>query len=148
MTQRVALACQLPHEVLEKFSEQFHLELIAGSGPGQRPSRHEILAALDGCDALIVAPPIQVDQPLLDGCPETVRAIGTYSVGHDHIDLAACRAKGMPVSLYARRAHRRCRGNRDTADARRRAACCGVRSSGALREVDRLDPRHSLWARA
>jgi lactate dehydrogenase-like 2-hydroxyacid dehydrogenase len=99
MTQRVALACQLPSEVLENFSEQFHLELIAGSGPGQRPSRHEILAALEGCDALVVAPPVQVDQPLLDGCPESVRAIGTYSVGHDHIDLVACRAKGMPV-LY------------------------------------------------
>ncbi len=96
---RVALACQLPSEVLEKFSEQFHLELIAGSGPGQRPSRSEILAALDGCDALVIAPPIQVDQPLLDGCPESVLTIGTYSVGHDHIDLAACRAKGMPV-LY------------------------------------------------
>jgi lactate dehydrogenase-like 2-hydroxyacid dehydrogenase len=99
MRQRIALACELPAEVLQKFSENFDLELIAGAGPGRRPSRPEILAALDGCDALVIAPPVRVDQPLLDGCPASVQVIGTYSVGHDHVDLAACKAKGLPV-LY------------------------------------------------
>lgn len=97
MMRRVALACELPPEVEAEFSKHFDLRMISVREPEQRPSRQDILDSLDGCEALVVAPPTRVDQLLIDGCPASVKAIGTYSVGHDHIDLAASKAKGLTV---------------------------------------------------
>ena len=38
-----------------------------------------------------------IDKALLAALPPCVRTIATYSVGHDHIDLAAARARGIAV---------------------------------------------------
>src|SRR5438477_384396 len=51
----------------------------------------------DGPDVLLLGPPVLVDHTLLSRLPPSIRAIATYSVGLDHIDLDAVRASGLPL---------------------------------------------------
>jgi glyoxylate reductase len=48
-------------------------------------------------DVLLLSPPIRVDATFLAGLPASVKALATYSVGLDHIDLDAVRARGLPL---------------------------------------------------
>jgi gluconate 2-dehydrogenase len=49
------------------------------------------------CDALFVVATDRVDAALLDACPR-LRIVATGSVGHNHVDLAACAARGIVVT--------------------------------------------------
>ena len=53
-------------------------------------------AALPEADALLCLLTDRVDAALLDAAPN-LRVVGTVSVGHDHVDLAACAARGITV---------------------------------------------------
>ena len=46
---------------------------------------------------LVSATQDRLDAALFAGLPDSIRAIATYSVGHDHIDLQAARARGIAV---------------------------------------------------
>tara|TARA_R110000782_G_scaffold29959_3_gene74381 strand:- start:2083 stop:3036 length:954 start_codon:yes stop_codon:yes gene_type:complete len=48
-------------------------------------------------DVLLLSPPVRVDAAFLAGLPASVGALATYSVGLDHIDLDAVRARGLPL---------------------------------------------------
>jgi glyoxylate reductase len=52
--------------------------------------------ALARADALLCVLTDRVDAALLATAPR-LRAVGTVSVGHDHVDLAACAARGVAV---------------------------------------------------
>lgn len=56
-------------------------------------------ASLDGLkpDVLLLTPPIRVDADFLASLPASIRAIATYSVGLDHVDIEAVRASGLPL---------------------------------------------------
>lgn len=55
------------------------------------------LAAAHGADGILLTPTERMDKAAIDGLPAGVRAIATFSVGYDHIDLAAARARGLAV---------------------------------------------------
>lgn len=68
--------------------------------PDERTLRPEeiIHQARDhAADTLLVMAMDQIDADLIAALPESVRAIATYSVGHDHIDLKAAKARGIIV---------------------------------------------------
>jgi lactate dehydrogenase-like 2-hydroxyacid dehydrogenase len=48
-------------------------------------------------DALLCSPGDQLNAAAITALAPTVRVIGTFSVGFDHIDLAAARARNIPV---------------------------------------------------
>ena len=52
--------------------------------------------ALPEADALLCLLTDRVDAALLDTAPR-LRVVGTVSAGHDHVDLAACAARGVAV---------------------------------------------------
>ncbi len=54
-------------------------------------------AAALGADVLMVMAMDRIDAALIEALPGTVRVIATYSVGHEHIDLQAARARGIAV---------------------------------------------------
>lgn len=60
-------------------------------------TRDDILARAEGCAGLVVTGTDSVDAALIDALPDSLRAIATVSVGHDHIDLRAARARGIRV---------------------------------------------------
>lgn len=51
-----------------------------------------------GMDALLVTPTDRISADVIEALPETVRMIATFSVGYEHVDLAAAQARGIPVS--------------------------------------------------
>jgi lactate dehydrogenase-like 2-hydroxyacid dehydrogenase len=58
----------------------------------------EILRRAEAADALLVCPTDRMTADLLARLPASVRAIATFSVGHEHIDLAAARRRGLVVT--------------------------------------------------
>jgi lactate dehydrogenase-like 2-hydroxyacid dehydrogenase len=62
------------------------------------PVRGEDVPALaEGCAAVLCCPAERLDADAIRRLPASVRALGTFSVGYDHIAMAACRERGLPV---------------------------------------------------
>jgi glyoxylate reductase len=57
----------------------------------------ELASRAAGCDALLVVTADRVDAALLDACPR-LRMVATGSVGYNHVDVAACTARGVLVT--------------------------------------------------
>ncbi len=94
MTRRLFIACALPPSVVSVFAGSFTVT-YAGDGPPL--STEALLAGVAGHDALVVTAPTRVDRALIERLPPGVEAVATYSVGHDHLDLAAAKEKGLAV---------------------------------------------------
>ncbi len=58
-------------------------------------SREELAAAANGCEAILLSSRNPVDQAQIDLLPESVRVIATFSVGYEHLDVAALTARGI-----------------------------------------------------
>ena len=52
----------------------------------------------NGADALLIGPTDRLTADVIGHLPSTVRIVATFSVGTDHIDLAAARARGLVVT--------------------------------------------------
>jgi len=56
-----------------------------------------LLARAEGADAILCCPGDVLDADTIAALPTRVKVIGTFSVGYDHIDIAAARARGIAV---------------------------------------------------
>jgi lactate dehydrogenase-like 2-hydroxyacid dehydrogenase len=61
-------------------------------------SPKEIADRAAGADALLVSAVDRIPADLIRALPDSVRMIATFSVGTDHIDLAAAKERGIAVS--------------------------------------------------
>jgi len=66
-------------------------------GTGPMP-RADLLAAVEGVDALISLMSDRVDEELLDAAGAGLRVVANYAVGYDNIDVAACGRRGVVVT--------------------------------------------------
>ena len=57
----------------------------------------EIIRCAAGCDALLPCPTEKLTAGVIDRLPAAIRIIATFSVGYEHIDIAACKARGIVV---------------------------------------------------
>jgi len=57
----------------------------------------ELMAALEGKDAIMLMPPQKLHAEQVAMLPESIKAVGTNSVGLDHLDLDALKARGIKV---------------------------------------------------
>jgi glyoxylate reductase len=57
----------------------------------------ELLARVKGCDALLPCPTDRINADVVGALPEQLKVIATFSVGYEHIDVAACKARGIVV---------------------------------------------------
>ena len=60
-------------------------------------SADDLLRRARDRNALFVVTSDRIDQALLDQCPD-LKIVATGSVGYNHIDVAACRARGIALS--------------------------------------------------
>jgi len=81
-------------EVVDHLSGAFDVEANTADEPW---SREELLARVRDKDALFVVTSDRVDDALLAAAPR-VRIVATGSVGFNHVDLAACKARGVAVT--------------------------------------------------
>ena len=78
--------------------ERIGRDYAARHNPEDRGLTAEELGELGaGCDAVLCAPGDAFDAHGIAALPASVRALATFSVGHDHIDVQAARARGLAV---------------------------------------------------
>jgi lactate dehydrogenase-like 2-hydroxyacid dehydrogenase len=61
-------------------------------------SADQVVKGAEGADALLVTPTDKLTAEVIGRLPKSVRMIATFSVGYEHIDINAAKARGLPVS--------------------------------------------------
>ena len=85
---------RLPPAVEARAGRDYDARLNASDAP---VTGADVLARADGAAAILCCPAERLDAATIAALPASVRVLGTFSVGHDHIDLPAARARGLPV---------------------------------------------------
>jgi lactate dehydrogenase-like 2-hydroxyacid dehydrogenase len=92
---RLVVTRRLPEAVEARIQRDFEAALPTIDQP---MAQDDIIRCSQDADALLVTPTERVDAVLLNALPASVKIVATFSVGYDHIDLAAAKAKGIAVS--------------------------------------------------
>ena len=93
---RVVVTRALPSAWLDPLVEAgLELDVI---DQDDAPTAAELHARVRGATALWVMLGDRVDAALLDAAGPQLRVVATFSVGFDHVDLAACRARDVAVA--------------------------------------------------
>jgi lactate dehydrogenase-like 2-hydroxyacid dehydrogenase len=95
MTPRLLIARPAPDAVLARARHSYD---VVFNEADLVTDRADLLAMAKGADAVIAAPGRAFDGAFIGALPETVRMIATFSVGFDHLDLAAAKARGIVVT--------------------------------------------------
>ena len=85
---------RMPEAVAARAEREFSVRQLDMEGKFD-PSL--LLASLSGVDAILCTPADRFDAGLIGQLPDSLRVIGTFSVGLEHIDLAAAQARGIAV---------------------------------------------------
>jgi lactate dehydrogenase-like 2-hydroxyacid dehydrogenase len=85
---------RLPPAVEARATQSYDARLNADDTPR---SGADVVRLADGATAVLCCPAEKLDAATIAALPATVRVIGTFSVGYDHIDVAAARARGIAV---------------------------------------------------
>lgn len=89
---RLFVASRFIEPVEQAFSETFPVRFAETRDP-----LAELSALGEAFDAVVFSLDVPMRQPAIAALPESVRMLATYSVGTDHIDLPAARARGLAV---------------------------------------------------
>jgi glyoxylate reductase len=90
---RVFVTRRLPGGALDRLAERCAVEVWQGAGA---PPPDALAAGARDADGLLCLLTDAIGAELIAACPR-LRVISSCSVGVDHIDLAAARARGIPV---------------------------------------------------
>src|SRR5579884_3242850 len=91
---RAYITRQLPEEALQIARSSAEIEVWQGELP---PPREVLLEKAADSDGLLCLLTDRIDAELLDHAPK-LRVVSNMAVGFDNIDVAACTARGIPVS--------------------------------------------------
>ena len=85
---------RLPPAVEARAARDYDARLNAEDTPR---TGAQVVQASEGAQAVLCCPAEKLDAATIAALPGTVRVIGTFSVGYDHIDMPAARARGIAV---------------------------------------------------
>jgi lactate dehydrogenase-like 2-hydroxyacid dehydrogenase len=92
---RILVTRKLTDEAERVFSETFTCQLNAED---RALGAEGIIAAAEGRDGLAITSMDKFDAALINRLPASVKILATVSVGHEHVDLAAARSRGIAVT--------------------------------------------------
>lgn len=92
---RILVVHRLPVEVEARLSRDFAAEL---NTQDRLISAAEVVFRAKEFDALLISSMFRCRADVIDALPASIRMIATFSVGTDHIDIPAAKAKGIGVS--------------------------------------------------
>ena len=97
MKPRLVLACLMPTDVNTRAREDFDALLVAGTND---MTGEQVIGAATRhrADAIMFTNTLPLTEAVIERLPPSVRVGATSSVGFDHIDVAAARARGMAVT--------------------------------------------------
>ena len=97
MKRRLVLACLTTTDVVARARAEF--DAIIADGPNDMTVAEVTLAATSHqAEAILFTNTLPLSEATLNGLPGTVRVGATCSVGYDHIDVPAARARGVAVT--------------------------------------------------
>jgi lactate dehydrogenase-like 2-hydroxyacid dehydrogenase len=85
---------RIPRAGLEMVQQETDLRLWDSDEPIPRATLLEWVQGIDGLYCLLTE---RIDDELLDAAGPSLKVVSTLSVGYDHIDLKACRRRGIAV---------------------------------------------------
>ena len=91
---RIFVTRRLPEPVEARLARSFDVTVNTDDGP---LSPADVVAACDGIDALVINTTERLDAAAVAELPTSLKAVATYSVGHEHLDLKALQARGIPA---------------------------------------------------
>ncbi len=86
---------KLPGPVEERIRANYRAAL---NGADTVYSSNELAQRAAGMDAALICATERFDADLISRLPQTLRILATFSVGYDHIDVAAATARGIAVT--------------------------------------------------
>lgn len=92
---RILVTRRLPANVDARISRDYQATLNAED---RLYSSAEILDAADGHDGILCCSTEKFAAELISALPESVKILATFSVGHEHIDIAAAKKRGLKVT--------------------------------------------------
>jgi lactate dehydrogenase-like 2-hydroxyacid dehydrogenase len=92
---KILVTRKLTDEAERVFSETFACHLNAED---RALGADGIVAAAEGRDGLAITSMDKFDATLINRLPASVKILATVSVGHEHVDLAAARSRGIAVT--------------------------------------------------
>jgi lactate dehydrogenase-like 2-hydroxyacid dehydrogenase len=90
---RLLITRTLPQPVLAEAGQRWDVSLW----PHDEPIGDAFEHWAEGCDAVLLMATDRLDRPRLRALARHARAVGSYSVGYDHIDVSAATELGLPV---------------------------------------------------
>jgi lactate dehydrogenase-like 2-hydroxyacid dehydrogenase len=91
---KIVLTRRLPVDVQERASRDYDAVLNLED---KLYSMDEVLALADGADALLICSSEKFNADAFARLPQSVKIVSTFSVGLDHLDIAAAKARGVRV---------------------------------------------------
>src|ERR1700733_10302289 len=97
MKPRLVLACLMPTDVNFRARQEFDAVIVHGNNDMTGDEVADA-AARHHADAIMFTNTLNLDADLIARLPASVRVGATSSVGHDHVDVAAARARNLIVT--------------------------------------------------
>lgn len=92
---KIFVARRLPDAVEARMTADYDATLNRGDQPY---SSDQITAGADGYDGVVVTPTDRMSAEVIERLPASVSILATFSVGFDHINLDAAKARGLVVT--------------------------------------------------
>ena len=86
------------YRLTEEVEERIAREFDARYPKGDPFTTEELLGAADGADALLVTSVDKLGASFFERVSSSVKVIATFSVGYEHIDLAAAATRGIAIA--------------------------------------------------
>lgn len=95
---RLVVARKMPRDVEARIRRDF--EAWFPAGPGIGPSSMGMVGAAKehNADAVLIATNLKLSADVIEALPKSVRIVGSFGVGFDHVDVAAARKAGLIVT--------------------------------------------------
>ncbi|BCG90203.1 D-glycerate dehydrogenase [Mesorhizobium sp. 113-3-9] len=90
----VLVACALPDAALAVLNDAFDVTVVTTP---ERPEPEQVVAMAQGKEILLLSVTLRLTRELIERLPDSIRGVATYSVGYEHVDMDACRNRGLAV---------------------------------------------------
>ncbi|MEQ1716070.1 MAG: D-glycerate dehydrogenase [Hyphomicrobium sp.] len=94
MKKKILITRRLPAAVEERARAAYD---VTQNADDHQMSIDELLAAAKTVDALLITLNEKCRKEVIERMPDNIKCISTFSIGFDHIDLDACKSRGIKV---------------------------------------------------
>ena len=91
---KILITWPLPDAVMARARATYD---VIAHGDNPKITVDEMLETAKSVDALLLTLNEKCPKAVIDRMPDNIKCISTFSIGYDHIDLEACKARGISV---------------------------------------------------